>query len=152
MWSDALTKTVPVVIKLRKQTDDDVNDSGADHHTCGVCGKNFATRLRKNSHIRNVHIKKKCGSKLKEHEKNVHPKKKDLECELCGMAFSVKAYLKRHVKGVHLRVQRECQECDFKSSHPSSLYIHRKNVHLQVSLFYDYCFNMHTHFSDAQYH
>ena len=149
MWSKAKSKTVPVVtIKLRKQTDD-VNDSGvaANNHTCGVCGKNFTTRLRKNSHIRNVHIKKKdhmcdecdaafkCGSKLKEHEGKVHQKKKDLECELCGMTFSVKAYLKRHVEGVHLKVQRyKCQECDFRSSHATSLYTHRKNVHLQVRL------------------
>ena len=40
------------------------------------------------------------ANNLKKHI-NVHNGQKDYKCDICGMAFSIAQYLKRHINGVH---------------------------------------------------
>jgi hypothetical protein len=71
----------------------------------------------------------KCSknSSLKMHVKNIHDKIKDIKCDICDYACSDNGNLYRHIKQVHLKLRDNlCPDCNFKCSDISDLKRHLK--------------------------
>lgn len=80
----------------------------------------LSTKVRKNRFVSCSHCGKqfKSLSPLAKHEMVNHPKcaiTKPFYCDLCGINFRFKAYLKNHIKKVHVRDYKyQCNICSFK--------------------------------------
>ena len=82
--------------------DEEVKDKLAEVHKpeCGLCGKQYSTRINVKRHILTAHLSK---DKLSEVHKSGWP-----GCGLCGKQYSTRNYVKRHILTAHFEeVDRE---------------------------------------------
>lgn len=107
-WSKLSSKVVENEI-LKQQLEDEKID-----------WSKLSTKVRKNRFVSCSHCGKqfKSLSPLAKHEMVNHPKcaiTKPFYCDMCGINFRFKAYLKNHIKKVHVRDYKyQCNICSFK--------------------------------------
>ena len=110
-------------------------------HKCEVCDYKAATSTRLKDHVQAVHIRVKkfscdlCEFKaatkraVSNHFSTTHGKK-EFECEICGMKFRMKLFLRRHQENIHVKNRNiNCNLCDFKTTQASNLTSHMKQRH-----------------------
>ena len=108
---------------------------------CDNCGKKFGKKSRLEDHIKYVHEKRRdypcniCGKFLsskdhvKKHIKDIHEKVK-IKCDICGKDFSHRHYLKTHISSVHEGLKKHnCETCGQNFKFKYTLKRHIKNVH-----------------------
>jgi len=78
----------------------------------------------------------KLKANLKQHVKGVHLKIKDFVCDQCGEGYSLKDNLRRHIHSIHLNLKEfECDQCGKSFAVKSNLNQHVKAVHLKIKDF-----------------
>ena len=61
-------------------------------------------------------------ARLRQHEKAIHDKLKDLQCEFCNFSTSYPAAFMQHVRAVHEKVKYlSCGQCSFRTAHFKNL-------------------------------
>jgi len=129
-----------------------INDfhNGKFLHRCGLCGvSKFESEIEKQFHRKfcKIHVAKtqvkvfgdgrvSCticeepveadDRKVKHHLQEKHSDK-SLTCSICGMAFSTKAYLRKHMLGVHTKRTFTCDTCNKAFKTKQALIVHKQS-------------------------
>ena len=110
-------------------------------YDCEICGKSVK---KIKQHMREQHLnkiemdclvcKRKFCSKetLYAHMKNIHVNKPRSECNQCSKSFKQYGSLLEHIRVKHEGKKYKCNECDFQSTNHSALLHHRAREHINV--------------------
>ena len=94
---------------------------------CEVCDKTFTSKKILKIHVNTIHgntneskhklhqikLKKSFVDEIVEKQKEKFQIKSQLKCNLCGKNFNSKSNLSRHVKTLHLRMdKKDCESCN----------------------------------------
>ena len=111
---------------------------------CEVCDKTFTSKKILKIHVNTIHgntneskdklhqikLKKSFVDEIVEKQKEKFQIKSQLKCNLCGKNFNSKSNLSRHLKSLHLQIdKKDCESCNKTFSDAHTLKRHIAIVH-----------------------
>lgn len=129
-------------IACESEQNENRSDSNQWVKKCPTCYKEFFTQKQYTIHQRR-HDKSKwklcpiCNKRydnLKRHTNDMHEKKRNHVCHVCGAAFKQAYTLKEHIETKHTREEYFCEICRNGKAYPSRLYLkkHLAGVHAKT--------------------